>query len=386
MLTVQWLVIEPWITPSLFDQTGNDGIIDEWTFGQNQDRGAAQSALRRHWDSWITEDDFRQIKAAGLNHVRIPIGYWAWDVSGGEPYIQGQLEYLDRAIGWARNTGLKVIIDLHGAPGSQNGFDNSGQYGHIGWPDSGNNLERTKNVLGQIAKKYADPQYWQVVTALCLLNEPAAFDGRVANVLRQFWRDAYGAARFPWGNSNQSGLLLIISDGFQPLSSWNNYMTEPNYQSVAVDNHYYQVFNCDLNRMNWDQHLQDICNKRNDWWSADLWLLVGEWSLATTDCARYLNGRGKGARYEGNHDGCSWVGSCNGKSGNGDNFSNEYKQFLRKSFDIYTQAMEQTGEGWTFWTWKAEEAAEWSYKDGMRLGFIPRNPTDHQTSLSSVCG
>lgn len=49
-----------------------------------------------------------------MNHVRIPIGYWAWDVSGGEPFVQGQLPYLTKAIGWASKYGLKVIVDLHG--------------------------------------------------------------------------------------------------------------------------------------------------------------------------------------------------------------------------------------------------------------------------------
>ena len=57
-----------------------------------------------------------------LNHVRIPIGYWAFEVGSGEPYISGQLPYLQNAVGWARNHGLKVIIDIHGAPGSQNGW------------------------------------------------------------------------------------------------------------------------------------------------------------------------------------------------------------------------------------------------------------------------
>ena len=57
-----------------------------------------------------------------LNHVRIPIGYWAYDVGPGEPYLQGQRDYLAKAIGWAQQYGIKVIIDLHGAPGSQNGY------------------------------------------------------------------------------------------------------------------------------------------------------------------------------------------------------------------------------------------------------------------------
>jgi aryl-phospho-beta-D-glucosidase BglC (GH1 family) len=86
---------------------------------------------------------FDGLNECRLNHVRIPIGYWAFDVSDGEPYVQGQLPYLDKAIGWAETYGLKVIVDLHGkqlptsfyqpssmyllyvmytgAPGSQNG-------------------------------------------------------------------------------------------------------------------------------------------------------------------------------------------------------------------------------------------------------------------------
>ena len=58
-----------------------------------------------------------------LNHVRIPIGYWAFNVAPGEPYISGQQAYLLQAISWAQTYNLKVIIDLHGAPGSQNGYD-----------------------------------------------------------------------------------------------------------------------------------------------------------------------------------------------------------------------------------------------------------------------
>ncbi len=58
-----------------------------------------------------------------LNHVRVPIGYWAWEVGHGEPYIQGQLPYLRNAVTWAHNHGLKLIIDLHGVPGSQNGCE-----------------------------------------------------------------------------------------------------------------------------------------------------------------------------------------------------------------------------------------------------------------------
>ena len=124
---------QPWITPSLFDVTGDSRIIDEWTFCQYQERTVATSVLQAHWNTWITELDFSAIAAAGyitfnrvwlaliflpigisLNHVRLPIGYWAFDVSDGEPFIQGQVTYLQRAVTWAQNHGLKLIIDLHG--------------------------------------------------------------------------------------------------------------------------------------------------------------------------------------------------------------------------------------------------------------------------------
>lgn len=56
---------QPWITPSIFDNTQDDRIIDEYTFGQYQDRNTAFSKLKAHWDSWITELDFKAIAAAG---------------------------------------------------------------------------------------------------------------------------------------------------------------------------------------------------------------------------------------------------------------------------------------------------------------------------------
>jgi glucan 1,3-beta-glucosidase len=70
--------------------------------------------LSTHWNTWITADDFTHIASLGLNHVRIPIGYWAINPLPSEPFVQGQLSLLDQAIGWARTSGIKVIIDLHG--------------------------------------------------------------------------------------------------------------------------------------------------------------------------------------------------------------------------------------------------------------------------------
>ena len=108
-------MLEPWITPSLFEPWANGGgAVDEYTFTQTLGKSAAQQQLNAHWSSWITEADFQEIASFGLNHVRIPIGYWAVAPLDGDPYVQGQLSYLDQAIGWARSAGIKVLLDLHG--------------------------------------------------------------------------------------------------------------------------------------------------------------------------------------------------------------------------------------------------------------------------------
>ena len=79
----------------------------------------AKARLSQHWSSFVTQKDFTQIAQAGMNHVRIPVGYWAVIPSDTEPYVNGQIGYLDQAIAWAQSSGLRVIIDLHGGESNE---------------------------------------------------------------------------------------------------------------------------------------------------------------------------------------------------------------------------------------------------------------------------
>lgn len=36
-----------------------------------------------------TEQDFAQIAAAGLNWIRLPVGYWMIETREGEPFLAG---------------------------------------------------------------------------------------------------------------------------------------------------------------------------------------------------------------------------------------------------------------------------------------------------------
>jgi glucan 1,3-beta-glucosidase len=126
-----------------------------------------------------------------LNHVRIPIGFWAYDVAPGEPYISGQHDYLLKAITWAANCNIKVIVDLHGVPGSQNGyesncfpfqfvfshgffsnfsFDNSGQrLSFPQWQSNQTNIDRTNAIIKNLAYQFR--YQYQVVSVISPINE-----------------------------------------------------------------------------------------------------------------------------------------------------------------------------------------------------------------------
>ncbi|KAH9458603.1 hypothetical protein Pst134EB_010901 [Puccinia striiformis f. sp. tritici] len=371
-----WLVTEPWITPSVYE-TNNPAIIDEFTLCQILGKKEAGRRLREHWDSFYTEADFHTIKSFGLNHVRIPIGYWAFDVSGGEPYVQGQFDYLLQAVGWSRNAGLKVLIDLHGGPGSQNGFDNSGKRGAIGWDEDQGNVERTKAALAKLTHEFSKPQYAQVVVGIQALNEPAGFKNEhMVNTIKDFYKDSYDIVRHTSGP--QTHLLLNIHDAFLPLSTWANTFPPPQHHGVSLDTHIYTVFTPEGNKMSEQERIHEYCKKIPDIQASQskIWTWVGEFTPAPTDCAPLLNGIGRGSRYDGSFEGSTRVGSCESKTGLTSEFSEEYKESLGKFFEIQTKVYEH-GSGWFMWTFKAEKADDWSYEAGVKGGWIPKN-LDHK--------
>ena len=142
----------------------------------------------RHWATFFKEDDLKELKNAGITHLRIPVGYWIVDVETGEPFpnpdTSRQKFYLLRLVKWAQLYGLKVLIDLHGAPGSQNGFECSGRRGKLDKSESyilnkGKDwqVNRTIIVLEKLAKmikSWIDYEFIneQTIYGIELLNEP----------------------------------------------------------------------------------------------------------------------------------------------------------------------------------------------------------------------
>ncbi|KAG2755145.1 glycoside hydrolase family 5 protein [Suillus brevipes Sb2] len=76
----------------------------------------------QHWDTWFTQDDVNTLKAAGINTVRVPLGYWIVEAlvdRSHESYPRGGLNYLRRGLGWLKDAGIQAILDHHALPGVQ---------------------------------------------------------------------------------------------------------------------------------------------------------------------------------------------------------------------------------------------------------------------------
>ena len=102
-----WMVLEPWITPSLFYQflgrsNESEIALDTYTFCQVLGPKEANKQLRRHWKTWITEDIIERLAKSGINSLRLPLGDYMYKSYG--PYVDGcfdgALDYVDTVLDW----------------------------------------------------------------------------------------------------------------------------------------------------------------------------------------------------------------------------------------------------------------------------------------------
>lgn len=209
------------MTPSLF--AGTDAQ-DEYTFMQTP---GAVTKLREHQKSFIREEDFKWMAANGINAVRIPVGYWAFE--GDEPY-RSCIGRLDWAVRMAAKYNLRVLICLHGAPGSQNGEHHSGRSGRAEWYRNKAFREQTIAVLARLAERYVNES---AVWGIELLNEPKAW--RHQFTLRRFYKRAYRVIR----QVGRPGLVTVFHDGFMPRSMSGALRCRGKFP-VMMDVHWYQ--------------------------------------------------------------------------------------------------------------------------------------------------
>ncbi|RLN71389.1 hypothetical protein BBJ28_00015754 [Nothophytophthora sp. Chile5] len=324
-----WLVAEHWMTTdAAFWQGIDTGYADSGeytTITKAADPDTVRSKLGDHHASFITEDDIQQIAAAGLNTVRVPIGFWILGYDNHDPsnqrewqaYTRGSITYLDCLIRtWATTHNVAVLLSLHAAKGSQNGADHSSPAnpGHAYWSQYPENVANSIEAARFLADRYRDDEAF---LGIGLLNEPNGATDQA--VLYQYYQDAYRAVRATGSDCVLSVMPLLQK---QTPDEMVGFMQAPAFTNVWLEWHPYFIWGFENTP---DDQLVSVAVKQEYQARVAKWnarpghnrLFIGEWSVAT---ASSLHARNRDLFYA----------------------------FVAAQLEVH----EQAEGGWTMWTWK----------------------------------
>lgn len=347
-----WLVLEKWMSPGLFEGTTAE---DEYYLPTQLPREVYEARIRTHRAEYITERDFTRIKAMGLNTVRIPVPYFIF--GDREPFI-GCVEELDRAFNWAERYGLKILIDLHTAPDSQNGFDNGGISGVCKWSQEPEEVEFELTVLERLAKRYGKREgLWGIEVINEPITEetwdrmgvqerypaadPVKAEGTKPNTLafiRQFYLDAYDRMRKYLPEEK----CIVIHDAFL-LKAWKDFMREDKYKNVVLDTHQYLMM---AEGMGCEQSVEGYVKFIKENYEADIRemeeyfpVVCGEWCL--------FNSLAVGRDTKGGQT------VLNGQEGmSEEKISDEDKKKIYRALADAQLKAWQAGSGYFYWSYK----------------------------------
>ena len=349
-----WLVLEKWMTPSVFEGLN---ATDETTYCVELG-GAAETRLKHHWQTFITRDDFAWLASIGINAVRIPIGHWIFGANYPyhrtygdyqHPFVVGGINILDQAFEWAEELGLIIVLDLHAAPGCQNGFDNGGIKDVCEWHTDDSYINHSLWVLEQLAERY---QGRPALHGIEVLNEPR-WDV-VTDLLKKYNTDGYHRIR---KHCQPEDVAVVFHDGFRSYQEYLGFMKEPEFDNVVFDIHRYQCFarediDADIYQhvtktvVEWKQEADEIILDMNQW------TYVGEWSLGLDLKVVSL-----------------WAeGPYNHALEHMDKFQMDvaYRAYASAQLATYEKYL-----GWFFWSYKTETTPAWCFRDCVNNGWLP---------------
>ncbi|KAJ3982630.1 exo-beta-1,3-glucanase [Lentinula detonsa] len=412
-----WLVTEPFIVPSLYEKYVNNSqnitVQDEWTLSLAMGSNLA-SEMENHYKTFITERDFAEVAAAGLNWVRLPIGFWAIEAINDEPFLVGvSWTYFLKAIQWARKYGIRIYLDLHALPGSQNGWvTHSHESPHIctehsfftsrttrflthlehckslAWYITSSlnsvrqtltlliflqngvmgiaNAQRTLTYLRILVEFISQDQYRDVVPVLGIVNE--ILWGTIGETsVQSFYYAAYETIRQSTGTGSGAGPYIAIHEAFQGPGIWEGFLSGAD--RLALDQHPYLAFMGDTSSA-WA-----IATNQSS--KAFGVTLGGEFSTAINDCGLWLNGIGPG--------------SSNPECPIWDDWAS-YNVSTVASLKEITLATMDALQNFFFWTWKIGNSTVlgtssnplWHYRLGLQQGWVPSDPRDAIGHCASI--
>ncbi|KAF9058678.1 glycoside hydrolase superfamily, partial [Rhodocollybia butyracea] len=346
--------------------------------------GGGLNQLEDHYNTFVTEQDIAEIAGAGLNWIRLPIPYWAIDVWPGEPFLaRTSWKYILRVLGWARKYGLRVNLDLHTIPGSQNGFNHSGKLGSVNFLNGVMgiaNAQRALNYIRILTEFITQEEFLDVVPVFGIVNE-ALLTTIGMNQLSEFYLEAHDMIRGITGLGEGHGPFISIHDGFIGVDSWNGFL--PGSDRIILDTHPYFAFDGAPNVAPiatgtgpnaggvWPSQ---ACNawgpvmniSRNTFGVT----IAGEFSGGYNDCGLFLLGINTPPTFGGD---CSiWQDAST------------WNETVIAGVKAFVLASMDANQNWFYWTWKIGnstannrvESPLWSYQLGLQGGWIPTDPRE----------
>lgn len=324
-----WLLLEKWMSPKAFDGTD---ARDEYSLSVCLG-SAAEKHLLRHRDQFIQAQDFRWLQKRGINSVRIPFGYWIVDP---DPPFVASPHHLDLTIDLAEQHGLKVLLDLHGLPGSQGPNDHTGRSGHFRWHTDPRYIDRSLDLIEQVAQRYAGRS---AIVGFSVINEPEPDIG--PGVLVRFFEAAYERVRRHMPADEVAFVLSAYPES--ELPTYHGCL--PGGDNVWTDVHLYQSFGD-----SWDRYslldylaypLQRQARLRTHLQRGPA--IVGEWSLGIAKTIeQQLHA-----------------------------LSPQRQSLLMRLHGQMLLAMFEEFTGWFFWSYRVDDRPHWSFRDAVELGWLP---------------
>jgi aryl-phospho-beta-D-glucosidase BglC (GH1 family) len=222
-----WQVMEAWMCPTNSpDQETTIAVLTE-RFGEEK----MQELLSIYEEAWWQEQDFDNVKELDFNVLRLPIS--CYNLLDNEGILrEDTLATIDWFVTECEKRGIYVILDLHAAPGSQNGRDHSGDSsGSVLFSDEKAGA-LTISLWEQLARHYAGNA---TIAGYDLLNEPEGDEEE---------RSPWGKTQLPFLDRLYQAIraidedhLIIMNAIWEPTDIPDP--TEYGWENVMYEYHFY---------------------------------------------------------------------------------------------------------------------------------------------------
>jgi len=290
----QLLLQEGWMSPFALEPSRNedgsyikdtDGNIQYPEFTEIDFRTGLQSnpnlssydletLLQIYRECFFSEEDFRFIREElQMNAIRVPFHYL--EILNEDLTLRSEEEaftYLDWFISNAAEHELYIILDLHGAPGGQNGYEHSGSNSEqpLLW-DNEEYRAATVSLWEFIARHYLEtrPDLGQWIATYDILNEPTYRAGSVTT--RECWDVFDRIYRAIRATGDRHVITMEACWDFSRLPDPADY----GWENVQYEYHWYNWWS---NLLPYDLFYmyQDVFNITRDY---EVPVLIGEFTL-----------------------------------------------------------------------------------------------------------